>query len=284
MGDEGAVTASPPTTRPPSTTGRRREDGYEYLSPLLARYARLSKDHPDRGELRERIARGFHPVAVHIAARYRGRGEPVEDLEQVGALGLIAAIDRFDPDRGGSFLAYAVPTITGEIRRHFRDRTWSVHVPRGIKDLHTRMNAAQQSLSGELGRAPRVSELAVHLGVGREEVIDALAAYQSYRTASLDVPVGESDTTIGDLIGGPDTRFGWVDARESVRPAIEDLPERERTILRLRFFENMTQTEIGERVGISQMHVSRLLAQTLSDLRGHLFADSDRPPGSARRC
>ena len=282
--DPAAPHASTPPAGPSAPTARPRDD-YEHLNPLLARYAHLAPDHPDRGPLREHLARELHPVAAHIATRYRGRGEPVEDLEQVGALGLLAAIDRFDPDHGSGFLAFAVPTITGEIRRHFRDRTWSVHVPRRIKDLHTRMTNAQQTLSNELGRAPRVSELAARLAIGRDEVIDALAAHQSYRTASLDVPLGGSTTTIGDLIGGPDNRIEIIEARESVLPAIRELPERERTILRLRFFENMTQTEIGAHVGVSQMHISRLLDQTLTSLRGHLTADPEehRPRADTAR-
>ena len=205
-------------------TGVRRGDTYEHLRPLLARYAELGEDHPDRAELRDRLVRGFSPVVAHIAARYGGRGEPIEDLQQAGALGLIRAIDRFAPDRGSEFLAFAVPTITGEIRRHFRDRTWAVHVPRGIKELQARVTAAQQTLGSELERAPRVSELATHLESSRERVIDALAAQESYTAQSLDFPVGESGTTIGDPVADIDSRIDAFDAWEAARQAITSSP------------------------------------------------------------
>lgn len=273
----GAVSAQGRSPRPP----RHRHEEFDHLSPLLSRYADLDTDHPDRSWLREELVSGFYPVVSRIAARYRDRGEPVEDLEQVGALGLVRAIDRFDPTRGCRFLGFAVPTVTGEIRRHFRDRTWSMHVPRGAKDLQARLAVARDELSSRLERAPRVSELAVHLDVGRDAVIDALAAQQAYKAVSLDLPVGESDTTVGDLVGGSDSRIGMVDARVSVRPAIEGLPERERTILELRFFEDMTQTQIAERVGVSQMQVSRLLARTLAGLRRDLATGPDDEPDPA---
>lgn len=257
-----------------------RDDEYAHLRAPLAAFAAAPRDSAERDALRTELARGFHPVVRHIAARYRNRGEPADDLEQVGAIGLLNALDRFDPEQGSPFLAYAVPTITGEIRRHFRDRTWSMRVPRRLKDLQTRMAVAQEELAVCRGRAPKVSELAEHLGVGREEVIEGLQAQDSYRADSLDQVVGESGTPLGEIVGGIDAGMNLVEARESLRPALRRLPERERTIVMLRFFGNQTQTQIAARVGLSQMHVSRLLTRSLTTLREHLAEDPvDEPAG-----
>ncbi|ANY07842.1 SigB/SigF/SigG family RNA polymerase sigma factor [Pseudonocardia sp. HH130630-07] len=274
----GAPVGAPEPSEQP-VTGRDPE--YAHLDAPLRAYAALGPDAPERAALRALLADGFRPVVRHVAARYRHRGEPVEDLEQVGAIGLLNALDRFDPGQGTAFLAYAVPTITGEIRRHFRDRTWSVRVPRRLKDMQTRMAAAQDELAVRLGRAPRVSELAAHLGIAREEVIDILQAQDSYRADSLDRITGAADTPLGAIVGALDTDLDAVDARESLRPALQSLPERERTILMLRFFGNQTQTQIAAQVGLSQMHVSRLLARSLATLRARLAAGAlDDPAGA----
>jgi RNA polymerase sigma-B factor len=209
-----------------------RDSDYAHLVPLFEKFVSLSPDDPARADLRNALVTGYLPVVQHIARRFAGRGEPVDDLEQAGTVGLLNAVDRFEPDRGVDFLSYAVPTVTGEIRRHFRDRTWAMRVPRRLKDLQSAINSAIGPLSQELGRAPRPSEIAHRLGLSTEEVVEGLDAQQAYRSTSLD-----------------------------------ELPERERRIRVLRFFGNMTQTQIADRIGISQMHVSRLLAQTVATLR-----------------
>lgn len=262
------------TAEPTDGGGSSGPHEYAHLDARLHALAASAPDDPERARLRSELARGFHPVVRHIAGRYRHRGEPVEDLEQVGAIGLLNALDRFDPGQGTPFLAYAVPTITGEIRRYFRDRTWSMRVPRRLKDIQTRMARAQEELASRHGRAPKVSELAEYLDIPREEVIEGLQAQDSYRSDSLDAMVGDTDNPLAEIVGGIDAGMDAVEARESLRPALRRLPERERTILMLRFFGNQTQTQIAAQVGLSQMHVSRLLARTLVTLRGHLADDA----------
>ena len=250
-----------------------RDSDYAHLAPLFAEFAVLPVDHPDRAALRNKLVTGYLPVVQHIARRFAGRGEPVDDLEQAGTVGLLNAVDRFEPDRGIDFLSYAVPTITGEVRRHFRDRTWSMRVPRRLKDLQSSINGAVGPLSQELGRAPRPSEIAARLGISTEEVVEGLDAQQAYRSTSLDELVSGADTALTDTLGSADAELDKVEYRQTLAPLLDELPERERTILVLRFFGNMTQTQIADRVGISQMHVSRLLAQTVAQLRRRLLAD-----------
>lgn len=255
-----------------------RADEYAHLAAPLRAFAATPADDPARSALRDELARGFHPVVRHIAGRYRHRGEPVDDLEQVGVIGLLNALDRFEPDHGSPFLAFAVPTITGEIRRYFRDRTWSMRVPRRLKDIQSRMARAQEELFSRHGRAPKVSELAEHLGIPRDEVIEGLQAQDCYRSDSLDQLVGGTDNPLGEIVGGIDVGLDAVEARESLRPALRRLPERERTILMLRFFGNQTQTQIAAQVGLSQMHVSRLLSRTLVMLRDYLAEEPAEAP------
>jgi RNA polymerase sigma-B factor len=233
----------------------------------------MPPDHPDRAKLRDKLVTGYLPVVQHIARRFAGRGEPVDDLEQAGTVGLLNAVDRFEPDRGIDFLSYAVPTITGEVRRHFRDRTWSMRVPRRLKDVQSSINGAVGPLSQQLGRAPRPSEIAAHLGIATEEVVEGLDAQQAYRSSSLDELVSGADTTLTETLGTADAELEKVEYRQTLAPLLDELPERERTILVLRFFGNMTQTQIADRVGISQMHVSRLLAQTVGNLRRRMLTD-----------
>jgi RNA polymerase sigma-B factor len=250
-----------------------RDSDYAHLGPLFAEFAALPADHPDRVALRNKLVTGYLPVVQHIARRFAGRGEPVDDLEQAGTVGLLNAVDRFEPDRGIDFLSYAVPTITGEVRRHFRDRTWSMRVPRRLKDLQSSINGAVGPLSQELGRAPRPSEIAARLGIATEEVVEGLDAQQAYRSTSLDELVSGADTALTDTLGVADAELDKVEYRQTLAPLLDELPERERTILVLRFFGNMTQTQIADRVGISQMHVSRLLAQTVAGLRRRMLSD-----------
>ncbi|WP_234796610.1 RNA polymerase sigma factor SigF [Mycolicibacterium porcinum] len=232
----------------------------------------LSEDSPARERQRERIVERCLPLADHIARRFDGRGEPREDLVQVARVGLVNAINRFDVEAGSDFVSFAVPTIMGEVRRHFRDNSWSVKVPRRLKELHLRLGSATAELSQRLGRAPTASELAEELDMDREEVIEGLVAGSSYNTLSIDSGGGgdEDAPAIVDTLGDLDAGLDRIDNRETLRPLLAQLPERERTVLLLRFFESMTQTQIAERVGVSQMHVSRLLAKSLARLRDQL--------------
>lgn len=232
----------------------------------------LPEDSPAYERQRERIVERCLPLADHIARRFDGRGEPREDLIQVARVGLVNAVNRFDVDAGSDFVSFAVPTIMGEVRRHFRDNSWSVKVPRRLKELHLRLGAATAELSQRLGRAPTASELAEELDMDREEVIEGLVAGSSYNTLSIDSGGGgdEEAPAIVDTLGDVDTGLDQIDNRETLRPLLAQLPERERTVLVLRFFESMTQTQIAERVGVSQMHVSRLLAKSLARLRDQL--------------
>jgi RNA polymerase sigma-B factor len=209
------------------------------------------------------------PLAEHIACRFRNRGEPHEDLVQVARVGLINAVNRFDVDHHDDFLAFAVPTITGEVRRHFRDHGWSVKVPRRLKELHLRCNQARGELSQRLGRTPTATEIAEYLDIDRETVIEVTVAGSCYSTISTDLHLGAGDDfkPIHETYGDTDSGFDTVLDIETVRPSLSALPERERTVLRLKFLENMTQTQISSVLGISQMHVSRLLSRALTTVR-----------------
>jgi RNA polymerase sigma-B factor len=244
-------------------------------APLFAELATLEKDDPRRERLREILVEEHLPLVRHFARRFSNRGEPFDDLLQVGTLGLIAAIDRFDPTRGVEFLSFAVPTITGEIKRHFRDQGWSVRVPRRLQELHLSLNAAVSELSQKNGHAPTPSELAEHLGIPRAEVLEGLAVANAYRSSSLDERLsGEEDSpTLAATLGEEDAALEGVEYRESLQPLLATIPARERRILILRFFGNMTQSQIAADIGISQMHVSRLLSQTLAKLREGLLKD-----------
>jgi RNA polymerase sigma-B factor len=242
---------------------------------MFAELAAMGEDDPGRAELRNKLVTGHLPLAEHIAARFSNRGVPREDLVQVATLGLINAVDRFQPDRGTDFLSFAVPTVMGEVRRHFRDASWAMHVPRRLKELNLQINSASAELSQRLGRAPTPSELGKHLDLPPEQVYEGLEAGNAYHSMSLDEalsPEADSDP-LGDTLGKQDESIEGVENYESLRPLIEALPERERQILTLRFFRHMTQTQIADRIGISQMHVSRLLSQTLAKLREGLLKD-----------
>ena len=241
---------------------------YAYLAALQRRYAELATDDPQRPRLREALISGYLPVAEHLARRFAGRGEPLEDLIQVATIGLINAVDRFEPDRGANFFSFAIPTITGELRRYFRDHGWSTRVPRGLKDLHVAIRSSQTQLSQQLGRAPRPSEIADQLGIPPSKVIEGLQAGDAYRSSSLDELLGDHGTaTVGEFMGDLDNELAAIEDREALRPLLARLSPRERTILVLRFFRQLTQTQIAEQVGISQMHVSRVLRQSLAFLQ-----------------
>ncbi|SHN14400.1 RNA polymerase sigma factor SigF [Cryptosporangium aurantiacum] len=253
----------------------RSYDRYADVEPLFRRYAALDPADPRRAALRERLV-GLHlPLAENLARRFRNRGEPFEDLIQVARLGLLKAIDRFDPGRGVNFLGYAIPTIAGEVRRHFRDLGWDVRVPRRLQELHLQLGLAINELSQRDGRAPTARTLAAHLGIPIEEVIEGLQAANAYASTSLDTPLGgEAEApSLGQTLGGADPALDLVENHEALMPLLAALPERERQILGLRFFADMTQSQIAQEIGISQMHVSRLLATTLARLRTQLLAE-----------
>jgi RNA polymerase sigma-B factor len=238
---------------------------------------------------REAIVGRTLPLADHIARRYRNRGEPIDDLVQAARVGLVNAVNRFDPDNGADFLSFAVPTMMGEVRRHFRDYGWAVKVPRRLKDLQGQLVKARAELSQQIGRAPTATEVARHLGIDREAVMEATIASSNYSTLSTDIRATADDEyrSVGDTLGDIDPNIDKVVDLETVRPLIAALPDRERTVLTLRFFESLTQTQIAERMGYSQMHVSRLLAQALRRLRDQLrepdAEHAERTPGSKRR-
>ncbi|NUS59143.1 MAG: RNA polymerase sigma factor SigF [Streptomycetaceae bacterium] len=241
---------------------------------LLARLARLEPGTAQHSYVRGLLVELNLPMVRHAAGRYRRRGEPVEDIVQVGTIGLIKAIDRYEADRGSSFMAYAMPTIIGEIKRFFRDTSWSVRVPRRLRELRTELLRATDELTATLGRTPTPRELAERIGITEEEVVEGLDACTVYTATSLDETAygdAEGQETVGDRLGAEDHELDLVEYREALRPLLAELPGRERAILVMRFYGNLTQAQIGERVGISQMHVSRLLARTLASLRERLM-------------
>jgi len=224
--------------------------------------------------VRDELVRLHLPLVEHLARRFAGRGEPLDDLVQVGTIGLIKSVDRFDVERGVEFSTYATPTIVGEIKRHFRDKGWAIRVPRRLQELRLGLGAATEELAHSLGRAPTVAELSARLGVSEEEVLEGLESANAYSTVSLDAG-SETDDGPGamlDTIGIDDDALEGVEYRESLRPLLARLPARERQILLLRFFRNMTQSQIAAATGISQMHVSRLLSHALAVLREGLSA------------
>ncbi|WP_327737327.1 RNA polymerase sigma factor SigF [Streptomyces nojiriensis] len=228
----------------------------------------------EKAELRNRLVRMHLPLVEHLARRFRNRGEPLDDLTQVATIGLIKSVDRFDPDRGVEFSTYATPTVVGEIKRHFRDKGWAVRVPRRLQELRLSLTTATAELSQQHGRSPTVHELAERLGISEEEVLEGLESANAYSTLSLDVPDTDDESpAVADTLGSEDEALEGVEYRESLKPLLEGLPPREKRILLLRFFGNMTQSQIAQEVGISQMHVSRLLARTLAQLREKLLVE-----------
>jgi RNA polymerase sigma-B factor len=226
-------------------------------------FARLPDDAAGRDELVEM----FLPLAEYLARRFSGRGESLDDLVQVASVGLLNAIDRFDPEREVQFSTYAAVTIVGELKRHFRDKGWAIRVPRRLQEVGLRINAVLPELSQELGRSPTIDEIAERCEATPEEILDAMEAVQAYSTTSLETPVGEEGLAPIDVLGTEDPSLELLESWTSVAPAVRQLPPRERKVLYLRFFRGMTQSEIAREVGVSQMHVSRLLAQSLRFLR-----------------
>jgi RNA polymerase sigma-B factor len=255
----GARSRSPKAARGGSASERS-------VDQLLVAYHRDG----DRGA-RDEVLVELMPLVRSLAARYAGRGEPLDDLVQVGAVGLIKAVDRFDVSRGVEFTSYGVPTIVGEIRRHFRDKAWAMHVPRRIKELSVRMSRVLDELTTTLGRSPTIAELAEAAAVDEEDVIDALDAAHAYSTRSLDASAGVGEQ-LAEHLAGPDPGYEGVDDRWLLSAGLDALDARERRIVQLRFFEEMTQSQIAAELGISQMHVSRLLRNALDAMRGSIEA------------
>jgi RNA polymerase sigma-B factor len=252
-------------------------DEYDELAPLFSRLKDPTVAEDERTRIREQLITGHAAVAEHIARRFRNRGQRIEDLTQVAMIGLIGAVGRFDPARGSDFLSFAVPTITGEIRRYFRDATWHVHVPRRLKELSSQVNSAATELSARLGRSPRPKEIAAKLGISVEDVYEGLQAGYAYHSDSLEAPDTESSdsTSLDRQFGQLDDQLTLVEDREILAKALAVLPRREATIVLMRFGENLTQSQIAQRIGLSQMHVSRLLAASLAKMRQALDTSTE---------
>jgi RNA polymerase sigma-B factor len=252
----------------PGANGDRTEQRAETMR-VLRRMAELPVDDPERASLRAEVIEDHMPYARHVAQRYGGRGASGEDFEQVAYLGLVKAVDNFDPGYGTGFLGYATPMIIGEIKRYFRDATWGVHVPRRMQELTGALRKATDTLTHDLGREPTIAELAERLGAEPEEIVEAIDAAGAYTTASLDHPVNTTDqaASLLDFMGEEDSRFEAVIDRQVLTQLLTKLGERDKKILLMRYFRGMTQAEIGAELGVSQMQVSRLLTRILAELR-----------------
>jgi RNA polymerase sigma-B factor len=260
--------------RPVRSAGAQSDDSYDDVVEMFLALRQMPAESLEYGRQRERIVVRCLPLADHVARHFGGRGENLDDLTQVARLGLMNAISRFDPDKGPSFIGFAIPTMMGECRRHFRDRSWGMRVPRRLRELHVQIGRTTGDLAQQLGRAPTASELSQALRVPREEVVECLVAGDAYRLESLDAPLGPDssgkDRLIADMVGGCDPQLDHITNREAVRVLLAALPRREREVLHMRFFESMTQSQIAKRIGVSQMQVSRILANTLRCLRDQL--------------
>jgi RNA polymerase sigma-B factor len=244
----------------------------ELVVSLLDTMSQLTAGSREHTQIRDRVVAACTPFATALARRFAHRGEPFDDLNQVAMVGLLKAVDGYDPSRGREFIAYAKPTILGELRRHFRDRTWSMTVPRRHKEMRLTLNTVREELAHRLGRSPSVAELADHLQVTPEAVLEAIEAAHAYQSVSLSTPVGDEDgITLADLLGTTDPDLDAVEDRAALPTLIAQLPEREQRILTMRFYGNMTQSQIADWTGVSQMHVSRLLKAALERLREELL-------------
>ncbi len=234
---------------------------------MLEQFAALDANSPEREALRSALIERHLPLVHFMARKFADRGEPLDDIVQVGTIGLIKAIDRFDPTMGFEFSTFATPTIVGEIKRYFRDKTWAIRIPRRLQELGVQVSRAREELTHQLDRSPTPNEIAKNLDISVDDVIEAMEANSAYNTISLDGGSDQEAPSLGDTLGGWDDALDNVEYRESLRPLIAALDEREQTILLMRFFENKSQSDIAAELGISQMHVSRLLNKTLTNLR-----------------
>jgi RNA polymerase sigma-B factor len=271
-----SVTTSPPSSEGPADGTPKdapANAGPSRQSPNTREDRRLLIRYHEQGDLsaREELVERFLPLARQLARRYQRQNEPLDDLMQVASMGLVKAIDRFDPGRGTAFSTYAVPTILGELKRYFRDSGWAVHVPRGMQERVMKLDQASQELHRRLGRSPSASELAEELDLTSEEVLEAMEAASAYDAISLEEQRSESsdsqEPTYADSLGTEEERYELVEYGATIAPTLKALSPRERLILHLRFVEDMTQSEIADRIGVSQMHVSRLIRRSLARLR-----------------
>ncbi|WP_159765328.1 SigB/SigF/SigG family RNA polymerase sigma factor [Streptomyces sp. HM190] len=256
------------TSARPGTTDRRSHDDAPDTATAFARLAAMDEG-PERDAVRDALVQAWLPMAHRIAGRFRNRGESLEDLRQVAAMGLVKAVDRYEPERG-AFESYAVPTITGEIKRHFRDRMWTLRVPRRVQDLRNKVRVARRELSQTSGATePSIADIAAHTGLTEEEVNAGMEALESFSALSLDAEMSSGDDgyNLADTLGSCDEAYDVVVDREAAKEGLRRLPERERAILYMRFFEDMTQNRIADRLGISQMHVSRLISRSCARVR-----------------
>jgi RNA polymerase sigma-B factor len=283
MSESPAADAQPAANLPsePDVTvedvrANERSADRAYARQVFVDMTNLPEGDPARARMRDELVTIHMPLVEYLARRFRNRGEPLDDLVQVATIGLIKSIDRFDIDRGVEFSTYATPTIVGEIKRHFRDKGWAIRVPRRLQELKLALTKTTGELSQQLGRSPTVAELAQRLEMTEEEVLEGLESANAYAAVSLDAPEGSDDGgggAVSDTLGEYDEALDRVEYREALKPLLDQLPVREKKILMLRFFGNMTQSQIATQLGISQMHVSRLLARTLAQLREGLLTE-----------
>ena len=266
-----AVIAPPPPVR---ASSGESDDSYDDVVDMFRVLRELPAESHEYRRQRERIVARCLPLADHVARHFGRRGESLDDLTQVARLGLMNAINRFDPAKGPSFIGYAIPTMMGEVRRYFRDHSWGMRVPRRLRELHVQISRTTADLTQKLGRAPTATELSKALEVPREEIVECLVAGDAYQLESLDAPLGPDgsgkERQVADAVGVIDPQIDHITNREAVRVLVAALPRRERAVLHMRFFESMTQSQIAERIGVSQMQVSRILANTLRSLRDQL--------------
>ncbi|HTX95601.1 MAG TPA: SigB/SigF/SigG family RNA polymerase sigma factor [Mycobacterium sp.] len=263
---------APTPPAPPART--QSDDSYDDVVEMFVVLHQMPAESHEYSRQRERIVARCLPLADHVASHFARRGESLDDLIQVARLGLMNAVNRFDPAKGPSFIGFAVPTMMGEVRRYFRDYSWGMRLPRRLRELHVQISRTTADLAQQLGRAPTAGELSQVLEVPREEIVECLVAGDAYRLDSLDAPVGSdglgSPRLVADSVGAIDPQIEHITNREALRVLVAALPRRERQVLQMRFFESMTQSQIAERIGVSQMQVSRILASTLRCLRDQL--------------
>jgi RNA polymerase sigma-B factor len=266
------TTTSTPSSTSHAPSGTAKATANEHATHLLEALAHTPPENPGHTRLREDTIHAWLPLAKHLAQRFHGRGEPLDDLTQIATVGLIKAIDRYNPTYGNDFTAYAIPTIIGEIKRHFRDRTWDIRVPRRLQELKLDITEATTTLAQQLGRQPTITDIAQHLHRPTTDILEGLAGARAYSAISLQTLIGTGPdaTELGDLLGHDDHDLSLTELRATLTPALHTLAPREQKIIILRFFANLTQTQIAEHIGISQMHVSRLLTKSLNTLREHL--------------
>ena len=250
--------------------GAHRPHDREHVRALFTEFAATDPTDPRHAELRDELVTCNLGLVRYLAQRFTGRGEALDDLIQVGTVGLLHAVDRFDPSRGLEFSTFATPTITGEIKRHFRDHGWMVRAPRQLQEMRTRLTAGIETLSQQLGRSPTVAELAGHLDVSEDLVLEGMESARAYSALSLDVPVAEDGRSIGDTLADDDGALEQVELRHALRPVLAKLSDRQQRVLMLRVLQEQSQSDIAAQLGVSQVQVSRILAKTFAGLREDL--------------